>query len=126
MKRSLRDLARNIFPKHHVKRRISPAGSSIEIMEQRLFLSGSVLASVVHGNLTIRGNAAANSIVVDQAGLTAGQVRVSGAAGTAINNQNAPVILSGITGGVSVRMGAGVDSVTLTNLSLPGNVTIDD
>jgi hypothetical protein len=79
----------------------------------------------MHGNLNIRGDAAANVIVLDQSGLNADQVRISGASGTAINNQANPVILSGVTRGVDIRMGAGADSVTMSSLSLPGNVSVD-
>ena len=82
------------------------------------------MASVLHGNLNIRGDAAANVIVLDQTGLNAHQVRVSGAGGTSVNNQAGPVVLDGVTRGVLVRMGKGADGVTLRDLSLPGNVSV--
>jgi methionine-rich copper-binding protein CopC len=95
-----------------------------ETLESRLFLSGTVLASVAHGNLQIRGNSAANTIVLDQVGLTANQVRVTAADGTTINDQAGPVILSGITHSALIQMTKGANSVTLNNLSLPGDVSI--
>src|SRR5688500_15224776 len=75
----------------------APACASIETLESRVFLSGNVLASVAGGNLRIRGDAEANAIVVDQVGLNAGQVRISGASGTAINGQAGPIVLDGMT-----------------------------
>jgi len=125
MKRALRHLGRNIFSKHDIKREQAPAGPSFEAFEPRILLSGDVMASVVHGNLNIRGDIAANAIVLDQTGLAADQVRISGAGGTTINSLAGPVVLSGITRNVDIRMGAGDDSVTMNDLSLPGNVLVN-
>ena len=90
-----------------------------------MLLSGSVLASVVHGNLNIHGDAAASDITLDQSGLSANQVRIASSSGATINNQAGPVVLSGITHDVFIRTGGGVDSLTLNNLSLPGNVSLN-
>ena len=124
MKHALRHLGSSIFSTHDIEREKAPACPSLEALEPRLLLSGAVLASMSHGNLNIRGDAAANAIVLDQAGLSANQVRISGAGGTTINGLAGPVVLSGVTGGVGIRMGAGDDSVTMSNLNLPGNVSV--
>jgi hypothetical protein len=87
--------------------------ASVEVLENRLLLSGNVLASVSHGSLHIRGDAAGDAIVVDQVGLNADQVRIAPANGTVVNNQASPIILSGITRGVFIQMGKGDDSLTL-------------
>ena len=125
MKSGLRHLGLNTFAKHDIEREKAPPCPSFEALEARLLLSGTVLASVVHGNLRIRGDAAANAIVLDQNGLNADQVRISGASGTAINNQADPVVLSGIMRGARIRMGAGDDSVAISNLGFPGNVSVN-
>jgi hypothetical protein len=126
MKRTSRHQARIVSANHGIKRNKASTGSSVEALESRVFLSGTVLASVVHGNLTIQGDNAANAVVLDQAGLSAGQVRVSGAGGTTINHQTSPVILSGVTRAVNIQMGKAADSVTLHGLILPGNLSIND
>jgi hypothetical protein len=74
--------------------------------------------------LNIRGDSAANVIVLDQTGLNANQVRVSGGSGTTINKQTNPVVLSGVVHGALVRMGNAADSITLTNLTLRGGLTV--
>src|SRR5688500_600564 len=103
MKRTPQHLVRTHVSKHNPGK--APARPIYEALESRVFLSGTVLATVVNGNLHIRGDAATNSIVVDGAGLTAGQVRISGAGDTAINDQADPVVLSGVTGRVNIRLG---------------------
>jgi hypothetical protein len=125
MKRARRHLGRNIFSKHDIKREKAPAGPSFEALETRVLLSGNVMASVVHGNLNIRGDTEANAIVLDQTGLDADQVRISGASNTTINNLAGPVTLSDIMRNVDIRMGAGDDSVTMNSLGLPGNVSVN-
>jgi hypothetical protein len=79
----------------------------------------------VHGNLNVRGDTAANVVVLDQIGLNADQVRVTGTGGTTINGGTDPVILSSVTKGARVRMGDAADSVTMRDLTLPGNVSLD-
>lgn len=109
---------------HHIKCKLAAACSPLERLESRLLLSGAVLASVVRGNLNIQGDTAANAIVLDQIGLNPDQVRISGAGGTSINNQPNPVVVTGVTRGVVIRMGNLDDNVTLHDVSLPGNVTV--
>ena len=124
MKHALRHPGSSIFSTHDIEREKAPACPLLEALEPRLLLSGAVLASMSHGNLNIRGDAAANAIVLDQAGLSDSQVRISGAGGTTINGLAGPVVLNGLTRGVDIRMGTGDDSVTMSNLSLPGNVSV--
>jgi methionine-rich copper-binding protein CopC len=100
------------------------ARSFTEALEPRLFLSGNVLTSLVGGRLTIQGDNAANAIVLDQNGLGAGQMRIAGSGGTAINDQAGAIIVSGITRGVALKLGDGQDSVTMSGISLPGDLSI--
>jgi hypothetical protein len=125
MKRAKQLLATTGYSRPGAERKKAPARPSFESLEARVLLSGNVVASVVYGTLNIRGDAAANVIGLDQAGLSAGQVRLSGANGTTLNKLAGPVILSGVTRGVNIVMGAGDDIVTLGALTLSGNVSID-
>jgi hypothetical protein len=126
MKRSQQNPAQSVSTKKSSKREKMLNSASLEALETRVLLSGAVLASVSHGSLHIRGDAADDAIVVDQVGLNADQVRIAPANGSVINNQASPVVLSGIRRGVFIQMGSGDDSLTLQDLSLPGNVTIED
>lgn len=124
MPHSLSNLVRSAFSKRDTERLTAPACSSFEGLESRLLLSGDVSALIVDGSLRMRGDAAANSVVLDQIGLTGHQVRITGAGGTQINGQAAPVVLSGVLRRLFIRMGGGADSVTLNNMSLPGNLAV--
>ena len=124
MKKATRHSVKNISLKHDIGR-TNARRPLLEALESRQLLSGSVLASVVHGMLNIRGDSAANVVVLDQTGLAANQVRVSGLSGTAINKQTNPVILSGITHGAQILMGNATDSVTLSNLTVRGALTVN-
>ena len=101
LKRALQHLGRNALPAYRIQCENAETRSLTEALEPRLFLSGSVSASVVGGRLVIRGDNAANAIVLDQAGLGAGQMRISGTGGTAINQQTGAMIVSGVTRGTS-------------------------
>ncbi len=99
--------------------------ASLESLEPRLLLSGDVAVSVDNGRLVVRGDEQANQVVVDQAGLEPGRLRItSGADATTINGSAEPIILDGITGDVLVRLGRGDDSIQLADLILDGNVSI--
>jgi hypothetical protein len=122
--RTSRHAARSIISRHDINRDGAPARPSLQALESRLLLSA-VSASVDHGSLTIHGDGTANVIVVDQTGLNADQVRISGVNGTTINKHVASVVLSGVTRGVLISMSEADDNVTLQHASLPGNVAID-
>src|SRR3954469_15696077 len=79
-----------------VKRPVARACSTVETLEQRVFLSGSVLAEGVHGNLQITGDASANVIVINQKGLKAHQFRVFGDSSTTINGKLGSAVVSGV------------------------------
>lgn len=124
MKRARLRLTRNKASQQDTGRNSAPACLPPEALESRVFLSGNVLASVVNGNVHIRGDADANAIVMDQSGLAEGQIRVTGTDGTAINGQGAAVVLEGVTRNTRIRMEHGADSVTMSNMSLPGHVAV--
>src|SRR4051812_21859695 len=126
MKRTLSNRVRNLFSMSALQCIVPRRFSPLETLESRTLLSGSVLVSVVGGNLIVRGDNAANVIVMDQTGLPAGQVRIPGDLGTSINNQPLPVVLSGITRSATIKMLGGADTVTLSNMVLPGALTVSD
>jgi hypothetical protein len=111
--------------KQEARRKIAAACSPVEHLESRVLLSGAVVASVSSGTLRIRGGGGGSAIVVDQTGLNADQVRVSGADGTTVNRRAASIVLSGITRGVLISMSDVDDHVTVRHASLPGNVAVD-
>src|SRR4051795_6630940 len=83
-------------------------------LESRVMLSGNVAVSVVSGNLVVRGDASANSIVLNNAGKN--KVRITGANATTINGAAGPVIMSAVHG-LNLKMGDGKDTLRLDDLN---------
>jgi hypothetical protein len=110
--------------KHGFKREEGSAGSSVEALERRVFLSGNVLAQVTNGSLDLEGDAAGNVIFMNETRLKAHQVRIFGDNSTTINSQSGSVILNGVKGDVMIRMNGGADTVSLNDMSFPGNLRI--
>jgi hypothetical protein len=75
------------------------------------------------GTLKLKGDTAANTLTIDQAGLNPGQLRVTGGNATTIDGQ-ANEVFSNVTGGLQVDLGAGDDTLTLDTITLPGTVKI--
>lgn len=95
-----------------------------ESLETRALMAGNIAASVQGGLLILRGDEAANSVVI-QAG-TNGALQVTGAATTI--NGGASFSATGVTRGVSVILGDGADSVTFgdsAQVTFPGAVVVD-
>ncbi len=102
-------------------------GAFLETLEPRLFLSGTVTAVLCDGVLKIAGDAQANQLVVDQAGLAAGQVRVSGTGDTLVKvgkQVSASAVFEGVKA-VVFDLRAGDDSVSLNGVTLSGGVVFD-
>jgi len=100
-------------------------GVCFERLEGRMLLSGNVTAVVSGGNLTLAGDDQGNEILIDQVGVGADEVRISGV-GTTVNDQAGPVTISGVTGNVLVRMGRGNDVVQIQDADLPGSLSVND
>ncbi len=125
MKRLLRHQVRTLLLNRETQKQEPGGNSTAEPLERRVFLSGNVTAWVSQGDLTIGGDAEANAIVLDQAGLNADQVRVTGTGGTTINDGADPVIMSGITRAVGMHLGDGDDSLVMRDVSFPGDVWLN-
>jgi hypothetical protein len=123
MNRTSRRLAQNLL-NNRVQSQ-APARPLVECLESRTLLSGTVSASVVNGTLIVHGDAARNAIILDQTGLNADQVRLTGTGDTKINKEAGPIVLNGVKRNVVVRMGANADDVTLRDVNLPGSVAIE-
>ncbi len=95
-------------------------------LESRTVLAGNVLAEVSGGDLILEGDFDDNSLVVDQIGLAADQYRISsGANPTTINGSGVPLVLSGITDGLEVKLADGNDTLVLGNGAFTDKVKIE-
>src|SRR5262249_3150905 len=99
-----------------------------ESLEQRNLLAGDVTASIVHGDLVIKGDDLANGITIT-AGTNAGTVVITGVdaggSSTTVNGTaNGTVTLSGFTDDLKINMNGGDDTVSITELDVPGKVKI--
>jgi hypothetical protein len=99
--------------------------ATFSALEARTLLSGAVAATVEHGQLNLTGDNAANFITLSQAGLDGDQVRISGSKSTRINGQGS-VIIDGVSRGISILLAGGADNIKLRDLSVRGNLTIQD
>ena len=97
--------------------------AALEPMEPRLLMSGDVWVGVVHGSLVIRGDISSNHIVIDQAGLAAGQFRITGQDGTKVDGQNLRIV-SGVTKDVRIGLGDGVDVLEMAGVAVSRDLTI--
>jgi hypothetical protein len=94
-------------------------------LEGRVLLSGNVTASVASGILVMKGDAAANEIVMTRSGLSANQIRISsGSSATTINGAAGPLVLDGVRG-LKVQLMGGNDNLKLDNANFDRAVSID-
>ena len=82
-----------------------------------------VTVTVAGGTLKIKGDADANTVTLDQAGVGANELRVTGGP-TTVNGGAGPVVFQSVTGGLQIDLGAGGDTVTLDAVSIAGAVKI--
>ena len=108
--------------KERITQTVGAFPTMMDNLESRVMLSGNVAVSVVSGNLIVRGDASANSIVLNNAGRN--KVRVTGADGTTINGAAGPLIMSAVHG-LSLKLGDGKDTLKLDDLTFDHAVLID-
>src|SRR5947207_12113950 len=100
-------------------------GRMMDNLEGRVMLSGNVTASVVSGNLVLKGDTASNEIVMTRTGVTASQIKISsGSSATTINGAAGPLVLGGVRG-LKIQLGAGNDNLKLDNANFDRAVSID-
>ncbi|QDU25145.1 hypothetical protein ETAA8_02070 [Anatilimnocola aggregata] len=86
---------------------------AVEALEQRAMMAGNVTATVAKGVLVIRGDDAANEIIVGK-GPTANSFTITPAAGTTINSLTPALTLTGITK-LDIRLNGGNDRLGIGN-----------
>src|SRR4051812_30111689 len=99
--------------KERIAQTVGAFPTMMDNLESRVMLSGNVVVSVVSGNLVVRGDASANSIVLNNAGTN--KVRITGADATTINGAAGPVVMSRVRG-LNLTLGNGNDKLTLDDL----------
>lgn len=113
-------------------RRFGGRHARLEALESRQLLAGDVLVSVVNGNLVVEGDELGNQVAIT-AGPEPGAYIVRGLDGTNIVQSPAPaegtptvneVIVTGVTDGARIGLGAGDDRLVLANLGFRGGVFI--
>src|SRR3954471_5552920 len=108
--------------KNRIGQTVGSFPTMMDNLESRVMLSGNVAVSVVSGNLVVRGDASANSIVLNNAGRN--KVRVTGADATTINGAAVPVVMS-LVHGLNLKLGDGNDTLRLDDLNFDHAVSID-
>ncbi|MGN6370636.1 MAG: beta strand repeat-containing protein [Phycisphaerae bacterium] len=94
----------------------------LEALETRTLFSANVVGTVTNGILSLKGDNYSDSIIIDQAGLSGTQFRVSSGDGkTLINGQSVAVIFSDVTG-LSINTAGGNDAVGLNNANVTNDV----
>jgi hypothetical protein len=83
--------------------------------------AGNVAVEVRKAVLVLQGDAAANDVVIDRAGLGADQLRVTPENATTVNGGAAPAVFSGVTAGIKATLDAGDDEVEVVATNLPGS-----
>lgn len=97
---------------------------ALEVLEDRMALSGNVTAQLVSGSLIVTGDNNVANLTVSQA--RRGQITLTGA-DTKINGASRPVTFSGLTGDLVFNFGTGSDSLTFDQtrpIILPGSLTV--
>lgn len=103
---------------------------SFESLEPKQLLAGDVTVSMVGGNLSVRGDDAANQIAIT-AGTAANSLVIQGLEGTTVtmagSTTPAPATgleVSGVRGIVTVNMQGGDDSVSISDVQLRRGLTV--
>jgi hypothetical protein len=113
-------------------RRFCGRRARIEALEPRQLLAGDVSVSVVEGNLIVEGDELENQVAIT-AGPEPGAYIVRGLDGTNIVQSPAPaegmppvseVVVTGVTGGARIGLGAGDDRLVLANVGFRGGVSV--
>jgi hypothetical protein len=97
----------------------------IETLEHRVLLAGDVTVRVVRGNLEIRGDNAAQNIILDQNALSAGLWCVTAADATLINGVEGPLITAPVAHDVIVDLRGGDDALSINSSACPRDLRVN-
>lgn len=98
----------------------------LDALEERTLLDGNVTAVVnPFGDLIVAGDNAANELSLDQIGLAADVIRVTGLDGTTVNGQTAPLEITGVTRDIRVSLRGGGDVLHLFDVQVSRNLAIN-
>jgi hypothetical protein len=92
-------------------------------LEDRTLLDGNVTVQLLQGSAFLVGDASRNEIQVDQAGLPANELRITGLAGTTIDDQAGPLVVS-VTRDLQIDLKDGGDLVALESVAVARDVRI--
>ena len=103
----------------------TPRGARLlEQLESRLLLSANVAASVSNGVLYLTDSGCYDSVLIDQASLSATQFRVASGDGvTTINGTTAPLTFSGVNS-IVINSRSANDTITIQNATVNANIQI--
>jgi hypothetical protein len=96
---------------------------SFERLETRQLMAGNVTAAVVGGNLTITGDNTANVVTMQEVGDT-GQWKITLGERTWADNHVKSFVTDPVTGGITVDLGGGGDTLIVKNGSVAHNLTV--
>lgn len=101
----------------------------LESLEAKAMLAGDVSAVVVDGDLTITGDEFNNHVAI-AAGAAAGEFVITGLAddgggATTVNGASDALVVSGVTGDVTIEMGDGDDTVQVASGDFAANLTVN-
>ena len=118
-------LSRLFFGTNARRQAIRPLLSHQPALESRTLLAGNVIAKLVHGDLQLVGDSAANDVKISHT--TAGII-VHGQSGTTINGGSTDFVAFAAsvtkTGDIVAELGAGDDKLQIDNLTLDGHLTV--
>jgi hypothetical protein len=95
---------------------------AVEVLEPRTTPVGNVTASLAGGTLTLTGDQFANEISITTLGLN---IVVTGLNGTTVNGAATGSFLAALVSAITANLGAGDDSISITSVTLSGNLTIN-
>ena len=98
----------------------------LERLEDRTVPDGRVWAVVFEGNLIVRGDGLANSVIIDREGADLGEIRVMVDAGTALNSGDTFfAFFAGVTKDIRIQLAGGDDKAVVRGLSVPRDLVVD-
>ena len=110
----------------HNRNKLRSCPLGMESLESRTMLAGDVTVAIVDGDVFVRGDAAANHVVMatDDAGALVIDGRALDGAPTTINGQEGPFIVDGFHNSIHARMWGGNDVVRIPQGDFAENVFV--